>query len=154
MTLGNPVSRRQNCPPVQIITARGSTEPSGEGAMETVAAAIADANEGAGRAAVDYPAQLSPYDESSSEGTAAVTKQLTDFVGQCPDSKVVLLGYSQGAHIICDSLCGGGGVSGIGPETPPISTDIGDHGESVLPYTCQTETSLTIFNSGRDCPVW
>ena len=122
--------------------------------METIAAAIADANEGVARAAVDYPAELIPYDESSSEGTAAVTKQLTDFVGQCPDSKIVLLGYSQGAHIIGDSLCGGGGVDGIGPETPPISTDIGDHGEAVLGFTYQWTQSLTIFDSDRNYPVW
>jgi predicted esterase len=96
--------------------------------MGAVAAAVAAANAGAERLAVDYPAQLTPYDQSSSQKTAAVTALLTQLVSECPGSKIVLLGYSQGAHIMGDSLCGGGGAIGLGPRTEPISPEIGSHG--------------------------
>ena len=45
-----------------------------------------------------------------------------------------MLGYSQGAHILLDSLCGGGGEVGLGPETPPIGTAIGDHVIAIVQY--------------------
>lgn len=122
-------SKPQDCAPVHVITARGSKEDPGEGAVAPLTDLIVAANKGATREAVDYPALLLPYDDSSSKGTQAVTDQLTAYVDRCPDSKVVLVGYSQGAHIIGDSLCGGGGVLGIGEETtPPIDKSIGDKG--------------------------
>lgn len=120
--------RQSDCSPVHIITARASTEAPGEGIIGEVADGIADSNSDVTREAVDYPAKLFPYDSSSEQGTQALNEQLTAYVDNCPESKVVLLGYSQGAHIIGDVLCGGGGVPGIGAESPPISTDIGDKG--------------------------
>lgn len=132
MVAASPIAGRQSeCSPIHIITARASTEPPGEGIIGGVADGIADSNSDVSRAAVDYPAKLMPYDSSSQEGTEALTKQLTEYANDCPDSKVVLLGYSQGAHVIGDVLCGGGGVPGIGDESPPISTDIGDKGMSL-----------------------
>lgn len=121
-------SRQSDCSAVHIITARASTEPAGEGIIGGVADGIEESNSDVSREAVDYPAKLMPYDDSSQKGTEALTEQLTAYVNECPDSQVVLLGYSQGAHIIGDVLCGGGGVPGIGDESPPISTEIGDKG--------------------------
>lgn len=71
--------------------------------------------------AIDYPAVLSPYDTSSYNGTQTTTKQLESYVDRCDRGKVVLLGYSQGAHVVGDVMCGGGEAVGIGPATPPIS---------------------------------
>jgi acetylxylan esterase len=119
------------CKPVHLIVARASTEAPGTGAIGSVATTIAGQT-GADIEAIVYPAQLIPYDTSSSTGDAAVTNQLTAYVAKCPKSKVVLMGYSQGAQIILDSLCGGGGVPGLGPATPPISSSIGSHGKSLV----------------------
>jgi acetylxylan esterase len=127
--LSNPFAQCHGCPPVQVITARGSTEPAGEGSMGILAAKVAFSNQCGARAAVDYPASVSSYAESTFAGTASLTYQLTEFVEKCPDSQIVLLGVSQGAQIIGDCLCGGGGMPRLGPETPPIATEIGDHGE-------------------------
>ncbi|PGH13978.1 hypothetical protein AJ80_06118 [Polytolypa hystricis UAMH7299] len=124
--------KRQSCAPVHIITARASTERAGEGIIGSVASNIVRANPGTTRDSVDYPALLFPYASSSSQGVSALTEQLTDFVNQCPDSKVVLLGYSQGAHVIGDTLCGGGGVAGIGSATPPISTEVSDKVAAII----------------------
>lgn len=124
--------RQADCSAIHIITARASTEPAGEGIIGGVADGIEESNSGVTREAVDYPAKLFPYASSSEQGTEALTEQLTAYVNNCPESKVFLLGYSQGAHVIGDVLCGGGGVPGIGSESPPISTEIGDKGKLCL----------------------
>lgn len=120
------------CSAVHILSGRGSTETVPEGSMETLAALIQSSyspTSAVTRESVTYPATLQNYASSSAQGTKAVTKQLTAYVNRCPDAKIVLLGYSQGAQIILDSLCGGGDpAEGLGPETPPISQTIGNKG--------------------------
>ncbi|KAL9119013.1 MAG: hypothetical protein Q9187_004433 [Circinaria calcarea] len=146
--------REAACTPIHIIAARGSTEAPGPGAIGSLATLIQAANPGTDLESITYPALLGkiewrprkivgsmltrtnvvPYDFSSSAGTAAVSSQLTAYVRRCPSSKVVLLGYSQGAHILLDSLCGGGGYPGLGPATQPLPTAIGDHVTAVVQY--------------------
>lgn len=115
------------CSAVHIITARASTEAPGEGITGAlVTQIINDSNQSISRAAVNYPATLSNYASSSSQGVAALTQQLTAQVQACPTQKIVLAGYSQGAHVILDVLGGGGGGS-LGATTPPISSAIASH---------------------------
>lgn len=71
--------------------------------------------------AIDYPALLNPYDTSSFNGTQTTTRQLMSYVDKCSKARVVLLGYSQGAHIVGDVMCGGRGSIALGPSTPPIA---------------------------------
>jgi cutinase len=64
--------------------------------------------------AVQYPAAPVPLDggvggwmdfmDSVKEGTKATAKQLAAFTEQCPDTKVVLAGYSQGAMVVHRNL--------------------------------------------------
>jgi cutinase len=64
--------------------------------------------------AVQYPAAPVPADGgiggwltflgSVKDGTAATAKQFAAFTAQCPDTKVVLAGYSQGAMVIHRNL--------------------------------------------------
>ena len=59
------------------------------------------------------------------DGTIAGHKQLTAYVESCPDSKLILAGYSQGAQIVTDILGGGGGTSFNGcvqPTTPALDS--------------------------------
>ena len=100
---------------VHIIAARGSTEPQGEGPLQNVSALIEQSIPGSTDAAVVYPAELVPYESSEESGVTNMTQMLTSYVQQCPNSKVVLLGYSQGGQIVGDVL-GGGSYGG----TPPI----------------------------------
>jgi len=119
--------RQESCAQIHLLVARGSTEPPGDGQLGSLAARIIRAHQGATQEAIDYPALLNPYSTSVRAGTAAVLNQLTAYVRRCPNSMVVLLGYSQGAQIIGDALCGGD-AAGAGPVTPPMDRNISDHG--------------------------
>jgi hypothetical protein len=115
------------CAAVHIITARASTENPGEGITGAlVDQIIRTSNQTITRAAVSYPATLNNYASSSAQGVSALKSMLTAQVQSCPDQKIVLAGYSQGAHVILDVVGGGGGGS-LGATTAPISTAISSH---------------------------
>src|ERR1700712_1624319 len=84
-----------SCAPAHIIVARASTEPQGQGIIGALARTVARAVPGTTVEAVKYPAKLFPYADSSSKGTIALKSQLTAYVQSCPQSKIVLMGYSQ-----------------------------------------------------------
>jgi len=115
------------CAAVSIITARASTEAAGEGITGALAQAIQqDSTQTVSRASVNYPATPNNYASSSLQGINALKAQLTNLVNSCPDTKVVLLGYSQGAHVVGDVLGGGQGGS-LGTATAPIAANIAGH---------------------------
>lgn len=115
------------CADVHIITARASTEAPGEGITgDLVDRIIALSDQSITRASVSYPATLNNYASSSAQGVAALKTQLTNQVSACPNQKIVLAGYSQGAHVILDVLGGGGGGS-LGATTAPIGAAIASH---------------------------
>lgn len=91
---------------VHIIVARGSTEPYGLGSLGALAGQLQAAIPGSDAVGVDWPALLTPYQWSVDNGTATLTQQIKDYVAQCPRSRIVLLGYSQGAQVVMNSLCG------------------------------------------------
>ena len=115
------------CAAVAIITARASTEAAGEGITGNLVTQIINSStQTISRAAVDYPATLNNYASSSLQGINALKSQLTTEVTNCPNEKIVLLGYSQGAHVVLDVLGGGQGGS-LGTATPPVASNISSH---------------------------
>jgi acetylxylan esterase len=123
-----------DCADVHVITARGSTEAPGEGSTGALVTRIVNASDQTvSRAAVDYPATLTNYADSSAEGVSALTTQLTEQVEECPDQKIVLTGFSQGAHVVLDVL-GGGGGGALGAATPPISSSVASHVTAVATF--------------------
>jgi acetylxylan esterase len=137
-----------DCADVHVITARGSTEPPGEGQTGALVRQIVDSSEqNVSRAAVDYPATLTNYGQSSAEGVAALTTQLTDQVLACPDQKIVLTGFSQGAHVVLDVL-GGGGGGGLGAETAPIDPSIAENVTAVATFGDPRHVDDQAFNLG------
>lgn len=122
------------CVDVAIITARASTEAPGEGITgNLVDQIISTSTQTISRAAVDYPATLTNYASSSLQGINALTTQLTNEVTNCPNEKIVLLGYSQGAHVVLDVIGGGQGGS-LGTATPPISSTISSHVTAIATF--------------------
>lgn len=92
---------------VHIIAARGSTQPPGEGSLQSLSALIQSAIPGSTSSAVVYPALLDPYNSSEEQGVANMLLLIQQYVTSCPKAKLVLTGYSQGAQIIGDALGGG-----------------------------------------------
>jgi len=92
---------------IHMIVARGSTETPGLGKIGVVAGNASLVVPGSTSAAVDYPASLGDYDDSVEEGRVNIVQMISEYTTRCPESKIVLLGYSQGAHVVMDAICGG-----------------------------------------------
>lgn len=100
----NPVdlTERQSCPKIHVFGARETTVSQGYGSSSTVVNAVVSAYPGTTSEAIVYPAcggQSScggaSYASSQSTGTKAVVDAVTAFNKKCPDTQIVLVGYSQ-----------------------------------------------------------
>lgn len=136
------------CADVAIITARASTENPGEGITGALVTQIINASDqNVSRASVSYPATLGNYNNSSLAGINALKTQLTNEVTNCPNEKIVLAGYSQGAHVVLDVLGGGQGGS-LGAATAPISSAIASHVTAVVTFGDPRHVVNQPFNLG------
>ncbi|KAJ6496191.1 putative acetyl xylan esterase [Mycena sanguinolenta] len=117
------------CPQVHVFGARETTVPPGYGTAGSVVSSIQSAFPGATAEAINYPAcggQAScgsvSYASSAVQGVAAVASQVNSFNSQCPNTVLVLVGYSQGGQIMDDAYCGGGDTNeGLSNTAIPIS---------------------------------
>ncbi|KAJ7637007.1 cutinase-domain-containing protein [Roridomyces roridus] len=118
------------CPQVHVFGARETTVPPGYGTSLSVVQSIVSAYPGATMEAINYPAcggQAScgdvSYANSVIQGVAAVATAVNSFNSQCPNTILVLVGYSQGGQIFDDAYCGGGDTNeGLSSTAIPIST--------------------------------
>jgi len=146
------VEARQSCPGVHIFGARETTAPAGYGTSQGLVNMVKQAYSGATSEAINYPACGGQsqcggvsYDQSASQGTSAVVSAVTSFNQRCPDTKIVLIGYSQGGQIMDNALCGGAGstLSGNALNAVKAAIFMGDpHNVVGLPYnvgTCQAQ---------------
>jgi cutinase len=89
-----------SCPGVEVVFARGTNEAPGIGATGQ---ALVDAlnarlpGQTVGVYAVNYPASLS-FGQAA-EGIIDATNKIESIAASCPDTKIVLGGYSQGAAV-------------------------------------------------------
>jgi len=84
------------CAAVHIIAARASTEAPGPGIIGALVTQIQQqSRQTVSTVAVNYPATLTDYANSSAQGTAATMMLLNDQTATCPNQKIVLVGYSQ-----------------------------------------------------------
>ena len=84
---------------VHIITTRGTTEAQGDGAIGQLSTLIQNQIPGSDDYAVVYPAtglgNLTVYEASENAGSTAVVAAIEQYETSCPDTQIVLLGYSQ-----------------------------------------------------------
>ncbi|OBR12619.1 Cutinase [Colletotrichum higginsianum IMI 349063] len=98
------------CRDVHVFLARGNNEPY-PGRQGKLVTAICDGLDSCDYEDIQFWNPLeSPYCQSVEEGAANGTAQITAYNKRCPDAKLVVSGYSQGAHIVGDVLGGGGGT--------------------------------------------
>src|SRR5262249_12577364 len=152
MTAGAPpaaaVPSSGGCAAVSIITARASTEAAGEGVTGALVTQVVNASaQTVSRASVSYPATLNNYNSSSLQGINAAKTQITNLVNSCPATKIVLMGYSQVAHVRLDVLGGGQGGS-PGPAPPPLASNIASHVTVVATFGDPRHVPNQSFNQG------
>ncbi|GAY14933.1 cutinase family protein [Mycobacterium sp. shizuoka-1] len=119
-TTAAPAAHAEPCPDVEVVFARGTSEPAGIG---RVGQALTDslAAQLNGRTvssyAVNYPAT---YDFlGAADGANDATNHIAATSAACPSTRFVLGGYSQGAAVV-DMLVG----------IPPLGNKVGDIGSA------------------------
>lgn len=98
----NVLPRQAACPNVHIFGARETTVSPGYGTAGVVVNLVLNSNPGSTAEAIVYPAcggQAScggqSYAQSALAGTAAVASAVNAYNARCPNTKLVLVGYSQ-----------------------------------------------------------
>jgi len=108
------------CPDVELVFARGTSEPAGIG---RVGQALSDELEASlgdrtlGTYGVNYPASHDFL--TAADGANDATNRIAQIAATCPDTRIVLGGYSQGAAVV-DMLLG----------IPPLGPRVGDVGSA------------------------
>ena len=115
------------CPDVEVTFARATTEPPGVG---VVGREFVDAlrSQVGGRSLGVYPVNYPASEDfvpSTNAGTSDANAHVTSMIANCPNTKMVLGGYSQGALVIDQITIAQAPVAGFVPET--LSADQADH---------------------------
>ena len=108
-----------NCPPVQVVFARGRKESPGPGVLGNafISALRSRVSKTVGAYAVQYPA-----DTEVAQGANDMSHHIQDMVNSCPDTRLVLGGYSLGAAVTDVVLAAP--ISAFGFDSPlPPGTD-------------------------------
>jgi cutinase len=128
---GIPTAAAEPCPDVQVIFARGTFEPAGVG---VTGQAFVDALTGklGGKSIdvypVNYPASLDFA--TAADGVIDASNKIRDVAASCPNTKMVLGGYSQGAAVVAytteDAVPPGFNLpDGItGPMAPEVASHV------------------------------
>lgn len=115
-----PAAAAVSCPQVQFVFARGTSEPAGIGRVgEALSSQLAAQTPGRsyGVYAVNYPAT---YDFlAASDGAIDAANHIAEVAQNCPATRFVLGGYSQGAAVV-DMLMG----------IPPLGNKVGEVGSA------------------------
>lgn len=139
------------CPDVRIVFARGTFEAPGVG---SVGQAFSDAvkQRAEGRSvevyAVDYPASLDFA--TAADGVVDASNKVMDTVSSCPDTEIVIGGYSQGAavagYLTADSVPEG---YPLPPTiTGPMPAEVADHIAAVVLFGKPSSGFLQMIYAG------
>ncbi|WP_029114640.1 cutinase family protein [Mycobacterium sp. URHB0044] len=98
---GSPASAAPKCTDIEVVFARGTDEPAGIGVVgqalvDTLRPMVKDKS--VGTYAVKYPATWDFLQVAT--GANDASKRIQSTVAKCPDTKIVLGGYSQGAAVM------------------------------------------------------
>lgn len=125
------------CPDVELAFARGTNQPPGLGrAGNAVAAALPPLLGGRtlGTYAVNYPASMNLF--TAGVGADDIRAHIASMAGECPNTRIVLGGTSQGAAVI--SMLAGvppvGDRVGFLGSAPPLAPDLSERVAAVVVF--------------------
>ncbi|MGW2716544.1 cutinase family protein [Streptomyces sp. NPDC001492] len=111
-TVSAPAASAATCSDIDVVAARGTFEPGNLGAIvgDPVYSALQKKLTGKNLTSykVNYPADLSPT--SAAQGNADLVNHVNSQAAACPHQRFVLVGYSQGANVVDNSI----GISSAG----------------------------------------
>ena len=131
------------CADIEVIAVRGTNESSPTGVLGRLADAVtARTSKTVATYGLPYPA-TSDWVNSVNAGKSLLTQRLTTQSAACPNQRFVLLGYSQGAWVVGDSLAGGGGG-----WPAPVSAALGTKVAAIVLYGDPRYRSWEWFDVG------
>ncbi|MEU5595235.1 cutinase family protein [Streptomyces sp. NPDC020298] len=105
-TLSAPTASAATCSDIDVVAARGTFEPGTLGAIvgDPVYSALQKKLTGKTLSSykVNYPADLSLT--SAAQGNADVVNHVAGQAAACPNQRFILVGYSQGANVVDNSI--------------------------------------------------
>jgi cutinase len=125
-----PVASANPCPDVEVVFARGTFEPAGVGGTGQAFVDALRAKVG-GKSLdvypVNYPASLDF--STAADGFIDASNKIRDVATTCPNTKMVLGGFSQGAAVMAytteDAVPSGYAMpAGIGPMPPEVANHV------------------------------
>jgi cutinase len=132
-----PAAAAAACSDVDVVVARGTNEPGRLGLIvgDPVYTALQREADDATLTshAVDYPASVSPT--SPTAGNRALVDHVSSQAEACPDQRFILVGYSQGANVVGNSLgVSSQGAAVGGPVVATIPTAVQPRVAAVLVF--------------------
>ncbi|BBY40403.1 cutinase [Mycobacterium mantenii] len=136
------------CPDVQVVFARGTDDPPGLG--PTGQAFVDSLHPRVGAKSFDvYPVNYPATHDWTSAGEAGVSDagaHVVSMAHDCPDTKMVLGGYSQGAAVM-GFVTSPVVPNGIDPATvpKPMDPEVANHVSSVVLFALPSEKAMNFF---------
>ena len=146
-----PTAAAEACPDVEVVFARGTFEPAGVGGtgqafVDALTARLGDKSIEV--YPVNYPASLDFA--TAADGVIDTSNRVRDLATRCPNTKMVLGGYSQGAAVVAytteDAVPNGFTLpQGI---TGPMSPDVAKHVSAVVLFGKPSSGFLQMIYTG------
>jgi hypothetical protein len=159
MALGAPAASAQPCPDVQVVFARGTGEPPGVGGVGQAFVDAVRAQAGARTVdvyAVDYPASSDFADQLAFAGTVVdgirdAGSHVQAMAANCPATRIVLGGYSQGAVVagfVTSAEVPAGVPAEYGSHIPkPLPSSVADHVAAVALFGTPSDVFLRDYGA-------
>jgi cutinase len=150
--IGVPSAAAQGCPDIEVVFARGTNDPPGAGPtgqafIDSLRSKVGGRS--VGEYAVNYAATMNFL--RVADGVNDANGHVNYMIGNCPATRLVLGGYSQGAAVVdflvgvnpgLSAIPGLGGIPGLnavpgldlGGVAPPLSPDAADHVAAVATF--------------------
>jgi hypothetical protein len=143
-----PFASADPCPDVQVVFARGTDDPPGVG--PTGQAFIDSLGPRIGAKSLDvypvnYPA-THDWTNAGKDGIRDAGAHVVSMAHDCPNTKMVLGGYSQGAAVI-GFITSAAVPNGIDPATvpKPLAPEVANHVSSVVLFALPSDKAMNFF---------